>query len=65
MPRGNLETGAEEYFVDMNRDGESQVVPALVAVVGVVAFGVLIYLLLWGADWLINRLLGATGGTSL
>ncbi len=49
----------------MNRDRESQVVPALVAVVGVVAFGVLVYLLLSGTDWLINRLLGATGGTPL
>ena len=49
----------------MNRDRESQVVPALVAVVGVVAFGVLVYLLLSGADWLINHLLGATGGTPI
>jgi len=55
----------ENILIDMNRDRESQVVPALVAVVGVVAFGVLVYLLLSGIDWLINRLLGATGGTPL
>jgi hypothetical protein len=47
----------------MNR--ESRVVPAVVAVVGVIAFAVLVYLLLAGADWLMNRLLGSGAGTPL
>jgi hypothetical protein len=46
----------------MNREKESHVVPALISVVGVVAFGILIYLFLLGADWMINRFLGASGG---
>ncbi len=47
----------------MNSERESHLVPALVAVAGVVAFAVLIYLLLTAADWLINRLLGRGVGT--
>jgi hypothetical protein len=46
----------------MNREKESHVVPALIFVVGVVAFGILIYLFLLGADWMINQLFGASGG---
>ena len=49
----------------MNRDSESHVFPALVAAVGVVAFTILIYLLVLGADWLINRLLSTGGGTPI
>jgi hypothetical protein len=49
----------------MNRERESHFVPALVAVVGVVAFAVLVYLLLYGADWLINRLFGSGVGIPL
>jgi hypothetical protein len=44
----------------MNR--ESRVVPA---VVGVIAFAVLVYLLLAGADWLMNRLLGSGAGVPI
>jgi len=47
----------------MNKERESHFVPALVAVLGVVAFAVLIYLLLYGADWVINRLIGSGVGT--
>ncbi len=49
----------------MNRERESHVVPAIVAVVGVIAFALLIYLLLAGADWLMNRLLGSGGGSPI
>ena len=49
----------------MDRERESHFVPALVAVVGVVAFAVLVYLLLYGADWLINRLFGLGAGTPI
>ncbi len=45
----------------MNTDRESHVVPALVAIVGVVAFGVLIYILFAGVEWLFNRLFGGVG----
>lgn len=47
----------------MNSEKESHVVPAIVAAVGVVAFAILIYLLLAGADWLFNRLLSSGVGT--
>ena len=47
----------------MNRERESHVVPAVVAVAGVVAFTILVYLLLTGVDWLLNRLLGSSVGT--
>jgi preprotein translocase subunit SecE len=49
----------------MDRERESHVVPTIVAVVGVVAFAILLYLLLVGADWLINRLLGLGAGTNI
>jgi hypothetical protein len=49
----------------MNRERESHFVPALVAVVGVVAFAVLVYLFLNGALWLISRLFGSGVGTSI
>jgi preprotein translocase subunit SecE len=47
----------------MNTERESHVVPAIVAVVGVVAFAVLVYLFFAGADWLLNRLFGGGIGT--
>ena len=47
----------------MNKERESHLVPALVAVLGVVAFAVLIYLLLYGANLVINRLTGSSVGT--
>ncbi|MCX6648344.1 MAG: hypothetical protein NTV61_03015 [Candidatus Bathyarchaeota archaeon] len=47
----------------MNRERESHAVPAIVAVAGVIAFTVLVYILLAGADWLLNRLLGSGAGT--
>lgn len=47
----------------MNEERESHVVPALVAVAGIVTFTLLIYLLLVGADWMINRLLSSGTGT--
>jgi preprotein translocase subunit SecE len=46
----------------MSRERENHIVPALVAVIGVVAFGVLVYLFLYGADWLLNRLLSSSAG---
>jgi hypothetical protein len=49
----------------MDRRRESHVAPALVAVVGVIAFAVLVYLILAGANWLINGLLGSGVGTPL
>jgi hypothetical protein len=49
----------------MDRERESHVVPAIVAVVGVVAFTILLYLLITGADWLINRLIGLGAGTNI
>jgi len=49
----------------MDRRKESHVAPTLVAVVGIIAFAVLVYLLLAGADWLINRLLGSGAGTPI
>lgn len=49
----------------MSRDRESRVVPAIIAVVGVVAFSVLVYMLLYGADWVINRLFGSGVGTPI
>ncbi len=53
------------YNIDMNTERESHVVPAIVAVVGVIAFAVLIYMLLSGADWLINRIFGSGVGTTI
>ena len=47
----------------MNKERESHFVPALVAVLGVIAFAVLIYLLLSGVDLVINRLVGSGVGT--
>jgi len=47
----------------MDGERESQVVPAIVAMVGVVAFAILVYLLLAGANWLLNRLLSSNAGT--
>ena len=49
----------------MDRERESHVVPTIVAVVGVVAFSILLYLLLAGMDWLINRLLSLGAGTNI
>jgi len=49
----------------MNKERESHVIPAFIAVVGVIAFAVLVYLLLAGADWLINRLFGSGVGTPI
>lgn len=49
----------------MSDERESHAVPAIVAAVGVVAFGVLIYLLLYGADWLLNRLFASGVGTTI
>jgi hypothetical protein len=49
----------------MDRRKESHVAPTLVAVVGIIAFAVLVYLLLAGADWLINGLLDSGVGTPL
>jgi hypothetical protein len=49
----------------MDRERESHVGPTIVAVVGVVAFAILLYLLLAGADWLINRLFGLGTGTNI
>jgi hypothetical protein len=49
----------------MNRERESHVVPTLVAVAGVIAFVILIYLLFAGAEWLLNRLLSSGVGTPL
>jgi preprotein translocase subunit SecE len=49
----------------MDKRRESHIIPALVAVVGIIAFAVLVYLLLAGADWLINRLLGSSAGTPI
>jgi hypothetical protein len=48
---------------DMNSERESHVVPAIVAVAGVIAFAVLVYLLLAGANWLFNRLFASGFGT--
>jgi hypothetical protein len=47
----------------MNKERESHFVPALVAVVGVVAFAVLVYLLLYGANFVISRIFGSGVGT--
>jgi hypothetical protein len=47
----------------MNGERESHVVPALVAVVGVVAFTLLVYLILTGANWLLNQVLNSNVGT--
>ena len=52
-------------MIDMDRERESHVVPTIVAVVGVVAFGILLYLLLAGVDWLINRLFSLGAGTNI
>jgi len=49
----------------MSRNRESHVVPAIMAVIGVVAFGIIVYLLLYGADWVLNRLLGTGAGTPI
>jgi hypothetical protein len=49
----------------MSSERERHVVPAIVAVIGVIAFGVLVYLLLYGADWVLNRLLGTGAGTPI
>ena len=49
----------------MNRERESHVVPAIVAVIGVIAFAVLVYVLLSGVDWMINRILGSGVGTTI
>ena len=53
--------GAPYHRIHMNRERESHVVPAIVAVVGVVAFGMLVYLLFRGAEWLLGRLFGGAG----
>ena len=45
----------------MNNERENHVVPALVAVVGVVALAALIYLLFVGVGWLLDRGLGGVG----
>jgi hypothetical protein len=47
----------------MNHERESHVVPAIVAVAGVIAFAILLYLLLAGADWLFNHLFASGVGT--
>ena len=52
-------------MIVMDRERESHVVPTLVAVIGVVAFAVLLYLLLAGADWIINRLFDLSAGTNI
>lgn len=49
----------------MKSERERHIIPTLVAVAGVVAFAVLVYLLLAGAEWLMNRLLGSSVGTPL
>ncbi len=45
----------------MNTERESHVVPALVAIVGVVAFAILVYLFFEGMEWLFTRAFGGTG----
>jgi hypothetical protein len=52
-------------MMDMDRERESHVVPTIVAVVGVIVFGILIYLLLVGVDWLINRLFSLSAGANI
>jgi hypothetical protein len=47
----------------MTHERESQVVPAFLAIIGIIAFAILIYLLFEGADWLLNHLLGSGVGT--
>lgn len=59
----NLETLLYPSDNCMNGERESHVFPAVVAVAGVVAFTILVYLLLTGADWLLKRLLGSNVGT--
>ncbi|MCX6656019.1 MAG: hypothetical protein NTY03_13020 [Candidatus Bathyarchaeota archaeon] len=49
----------------MDRERKSHVIPAIVAVVGVVAFGIFLYLLLAGVGWLINRLFDLGAGTNI
>ena len=49
----------------MDRERESHVIPTLVAVIGVFAFAVLLYLLLAGADWIINRLFDLSAGANI
>jgi hypothetical protein len=58
-----LKPSLSKEDIDMNSERESQVVPAIVAAAGVIAFAILVYLLLTGADWLISRLLGSGVGT--
>ena len=47
----------------MNSERENHIVPAIVAAAGVIAFAILVYLLLTGANWLISHLLGSVVGT--
>ena len=49
----------------MNRERESHTIPALVAVAGVIAFTILVYLFFAGADSLINQLLCSGVGTTI
>jgi len=49
----------------MNKEGESHTIPAIIAVVGIVAFGILVYLFISGLDWLINRIFGSGVGTPI
>ena len=49
----------------MDRERESHLVPTLVAVIGVVAFAVLLYLLLAGADLIITRLFDLSAGANI